>query len=103
MVVFRILGVWFVLLALVALTVDATKSLAASTLIWTSFIDQWLAIHPASFAAARGLVEAKLYPWLWDPVLITFLSLPAWLVLGGLGILIYWIGRKRPPSKVYIN
>ena len=103
MITFRILGVWLVLFALVALAVDATKSLASSTLMWTSFSDQWLALHPESFDATQVFVETQLYPWLWDPVLVTIFNAPAWIVLGGLGILLYWIGRKRPPSRVFVN
>ena len=103
MIAFRILGIWLVLFALVALAVDATKSLASSTLMWTSFSDQWLALHPESFDAAPDFFETQLYSWLWDPVLITIFSAPAWTVLGGLGILLYWIGRKRTPSRVFVN
>ena len=35
---------------------------------------------------------------LWDPVLVTTLLLPTWLILGVLGILLLVITRRRPPK-----
>jgi len=100
----RILGVWFLLLAMVAAVVDATKSLAGGgQLVATPMGEQWLSLSPTSLEAAKVAVEANVAPVLWDPVITTILQAPAWIVFGLLGAALYWLGRKRRPVEIFIN
>ena len=39
--------------------------------------------------------------WLWDPVVLTILTTPAWLVLGIIGAVLMLIGRKKKPLIGY--
>ena len=100
----RTLGVWFLLLAMVAAVVDATKSLAGGgQLIITPLGQQWSSLSQSSFEAARTAVETNVAPMLWDPVITTILQAPAWIVFGVIGAALYWLGRKRRPVEVFIN
>ena len=104
LLVLRSFGVWFLLLAMVAAVVDATKSLAGGgQLVVTSLAEQWAALSPTSLAAAKAAVETHVGPFLWTPAITTILELPTWLVFGLLGIALYRLGRKRHPVEVYIN
>jgi hypothetical protein len=100
----RILGVWFLLLAMVAAVVDATKSLAGGgQLVITPLGLEWSSLSPASFDAAKTAIETNIAPVLWNPVITTILQAPAWIVFGLLGAALYWLGRKRRPIEVFIN
>ncbi len=100
----RILGVWFLLLAMVAAVVDATKSLAGGgQLFITPLGEQWSSLSPTSLAAAKAAVEANVGPAVWNPVITTMLQSPTWIVFGLLGAALYWLGRKRRPVEIFIN
>ncbi|MGZ5863501.1 MAG: hypothetical protein ACXWKB_09520 [Methyloceanibacter sp.] len=100
----RILGVWFLLLAMVAAVVDATKSLAGGgQLVITPLGQQWASLSQSSFEAAKTAVETNVAPLLWNPVITTILQAPAWVVFGLIGAALYWVGRKRRPIEVFIN
>jgi hypothetical protein len=102
--VLRILGVWFLLLAMVAAVVDGTKSLAGGgQLVVTPLGDQWLALSPTSLQAAKAAIVTNVAPALWDPVIATILQAPTWLVFGLIGGALYWLGRKRRPVEIFIN
>lgn len=58
-----------------------------------SAIDLWRAMSPGTFAAARDAISG-MSAGLWDPVLVTLLVLPAWLLFGLPGGLLAW--RFRP-------
>jgi len=103
MIIIRLIGIWVVLLAVVALAVDGTRSIAADRIIVTSLLEQWVRINQSSYSALKNLIEMSSVPALWDPVLTTFFSAPSWICLALLGFFIYWLGRKRRPKNPYIN
>jgi hypothetical protein len=100
----RMLAHPLLLLAVVALVYDGTRTLAAgSGFIVTSLADHWQTVAPASFEGGKVFVMRRLGPAVWDPVLMSALRLPAWLTLGGLGVLFGYIGRKRRTVDVFAN
>ena len=102
--ILRMLGIILLLFAMVALVVDGTKTLSANgQLIVTSFGQQWLLFSPDSLFATKKAIEDQLHPLIWDPIIATLLLWPTWVILGGLGILFYWIGRKRYRVNLYAN
>lgn len=105
MMVLRVLGVWSLLAAMVALTVDATQSLASGESQWivTPLGEHWFRLHASSLNLAQAAVERHVAPWLWDPVIVTLLQVPTWIFFGVLGILLYWLGRRRRELNVYQN
>lgn len=100
----RILGVWLLLAAMIAVAIDATKSLASpGEIVMTPLGEYWYKIDAASLNGLQAGIERYLLPFLWDPVIITILQTPAWALLGGLGIVFYWFGRLRRRVEVFAN
>jgi hypothetical protein len=93
--IFRFFGLWILAAAFIFLIYDGTKSIADRTDFFiTKTSDVWSAIHQNSLAGLQSLVQ-QAAPWLWDPVGVTILAQPAWLVLAVIGILLIVIGRKK--------
>ncbi|MCX5496454.1 hypothetical protein OSH11_17240 [Kaistia dalseonensis] len=96
----RLLGLFAIAGALIALVVDGTRSIAASTLTLTSLGQAWFSFDPDSLAAAQAAVashvEVYVGAWVWYPVIQFLLTLPVWLVFGALGALLVLAGKPRP-------
>lgn len=59
-----------------------------------SAYDLWYAAWPGSLITTQIKVERSL-PWLWDPLLVTLLAWPAWLLFGLPGGLLAWYSRPN--------
>jgi hypothetical protein len=105
MILLRVLGVWSLLVAMVALTIDGTQSLASGEGQWivTPLGQHWFKLNAASLNMAQAAVERHVAPWLWDPVIISLLQVPTWIFFGILGLLLYWLGSRRRRLNVYEN
>ncbi len=101
----RFVGIWLIGGALVAVVVDGAKTIAATSLTVTPLGLTWFTLSPATLMAAQGFVqrtlEAHIGHWVWNPVVQTILLLPSWAVLGGLGGVLAWLGRRRPQGSAY--
>lgn len=99
MLILRTLGVLFILFGFAFLACDGTIMLATpGDLTVTSLREHWSALIPESPGQAQAFVENLGVPGLWSPLLSSFLALPASLTFLGLGLLSYWIGRRRDRS-----
>lgn len=104
MLILRLTGVWLMLLAVVAVVYDGTRMLANNgEIAFTSLGEHWYSLHPSSLNLAQAAIERHVAPFLWDPVITTILLLPAWLVAGVLGALIYLLGYRRKRLEVFTN
>jgi hypothetical protein len=101
----RFIGLWLIAGALVALVIDATKTIASSTLTVTPLGLAWANLSQASLISAQQLVQQRLESyighWLWDPLIQSVLLLPTWAVLGVAGFLLTWLGRPRRLRPAY--
>ena len=101
----RFVGLWLIAGAMVALVVDATKSIASSALTVTPLGLAWASISPASLMSVQRFVqqqiEAYVGHWLWDPLIQWVLLLPTWAILGALGFLLTWAARPRSRKAAY--
>jgi hypothetical protein len=102
-VIIRIIGVWFLLAAVITLVIDATKSLAVNQIIITSLGQQWYEIHRASIEAAQKSIETHIHPLAWDPFLTALLLWPSWALFALFGVILLWLGRKRKRTQVFSN
>jgi hypothetical protein len=94
--ILRFLGYVFLCLAIGALAYDGTRMIADNgRFAFTSLQQQWTNISPGSMEAAHGLAD-QVSAYLWSPVLMTVLVLPAWMVACGLGTLSYLAGYLGP-------
>jgi hypothetical protein len=90
----RIIG-WILFIG--ALPMFATDALLwAESGQWAPFSagDLWYSFAPSTINSAHTAIEVYFNPYLWDPVIIATLALPAFLVPMGLGILLM-LFRKR--------
>jgi ABC-type spermidine/putrescine transport system permease subunit I len=78
----RFLGLILIAAMLLAIVVDAAKSIAASSLIVTSVGQWWFAFDRGSLDAFRKSVDSVAGGWAWDSFVQTILSMPLWLALG---------------------
>lgn len=86
----RIIGIGLVLLGVVVLGRDLVTGLSgAGSLGFSSLGELWGRGSAASLNLVQAIVQRYLFPALWDPVLVTLLLLPAWIVVGLPGLLIY--------------
>ena len=56
---------------------------------------------PAAWRGCRPLIQPYANGYLWDPVMVGFLSAPSWVVLGTVGIVLILLGRKKKPLIGY--
>lgn len=100
----RVIARPLLLAAVVALVYDGTKTLAGggNGLVFTSLAEIWQANHPTSLTSLKGVIS-QLHPMAWEKGALSILRLPAWAVVGTVGLVLAWIGRKRPQPKVFVN
>ena len=103
MAVFRFLAAVFLLVATIALVVDATPAVyGAGGFQPTALATHWNDLGKSSFEAARSsLSEAA--PWLWDGLVAPLLDLPTFVIFGLLALLAGYIGRRRRTVRLFVN
>jgi len=99
--VFRFIGLWILAAGFVALVRDGTKSIAGNAVFITKLGEDWNNIHSTSLQLLQPAIERHVAIWLWDPVMLTILTAPSWVVLGVLGSIFMLIGRKKKPLIGY--
>jgi hypothetical protein len=102
--VLRIIARIFLLVALIALVSDGTRTIAnGEGIVVTSALAYWAEVAPTMLENLKRTLSVKIHPLFWDGVLVPLLSLPAWLFLGGLAAIFLYIGRKRRETKIFVN
>ena len=103
--ILRFVGLWVTAGALVALVIDATKTIAASSLTLTPLGLAWANLNQSSLMSAQEFIQQKIETyvghWLWDPVIQSILLLPTWVVLGVLGLLLTYLGSRKRLKASY--
>jgi hypothetical protein len=102
-VALRLLASVLLLIAVIAIVFDGTRSLAAHTLVLTSLGENWAKIAPATLTAARNAVQRYTHPLVWDLGIRKLLLLPSWVVFGVLGVVVAYVGRQRRRVNVFAN
>lgn len=104
MLLLRLLGSWFLLLATLALVNDASRSVSSKAgFVSVSLGEHWFKLHVASLNLVQAMTERYVSPKLWDPAIVTILHMPAWLVLGTIGAGLFYLGRQRRKVAVFAN
>jgi hypothetical protein len=96
---FRLLATLALAVTVIMATLDATRTVAAKTLVMTPLLDSWVAVWPEGPAALQALLEQKIHALAWDPVATTILALPGFVAFALLALLLYAIGR-RPERRI---
>ena len=104
MAALRFVAGLFLLVAIIALVFDATRvQLGMPGPPSTSLLKHLSDFAPASLAAAQRAVQKNIHPVVWDPLIKSFLSLPAWASFGVIGLLLAYAGRRRHQINIFTN
>jgi hypothetical protein len=98
---FRFIGLICLAAAFILVIYDGTKSIAGNSLYLTSMRTLWELINAGSLQKLRPLIEPYAGGFLWDPVTVAILAAPSWSLLGGFGILLLLLGRRKKPLIGY--
>jgi hypothetical protein len=90
----RSLGLWILAAGFVFFVYDGTKSIAGNQLYVTKLSETWNAIHSTSLQLLQPAIERHV-AWLWDPVVLSVLTAPTWVVFAVLGAVLMLLGRKK--------
>ncbi len=96
----RFVGVVALAAAFAALIVDGTRSVAAGAPAIYPLGRTVSTLFPADFLKAQAVIQAHA-PMLWDPILVSVLLLPAWVVLGLMGLVLLALARPPTPKIGY--
>lgn len=95
----RLIGSTFLALMLIFVVMDGAKILSSNTFVLTPVGQVWFDIDQAlgtlSLNTFQAIVQRYVHPILWDPVITSFLGLPASLLFLLLGALFLYLGRTR--------
>ncbi len=91
---FRLLATLALAVAVIMAVLDATRTIAAEQLVLTPLATSWMTISPDTLDAARSFVQDRMHTLFWDPVLVSVLSLPGFVVFAALAFLFHAIGRR---------
>jgi hypothetical protein len=83
--------------AFVAAVIDGASSIGADQLSLHRLGDTLYWAMPAKFPLLQPLIERELGPAAWDPILLTLLKAPTFLVFALLGAGLLYLVRRRPP------
>src|SRR5260370_13618630 len=92
---FRFVGLLGLALGFVFLVYDGTRSIANRSVEMTTVERFWTEIYPKSPQGVLRPLTAPIANWLWDPVTVSFLHAPIWLVLAGLASLLMVLGSHE--------
>jgi hypothetical protein len=99
--ILRSLGLWILAGGFVFFVYDGTKSIAGDQIYITKLGDVWNAVNSSSLQLLQPAIERHVAQWLWDPVLLSVLTAPTWLVLAVLGAILMLLGRRKKPLIGY--
>ena len=97
----RFIGLICLAAGFILLIYDGTKSIAGNRLFLTSVRALWELINASSLAKLEPTIQSYAGGYMWDPVMMTILSAPSWGLLGGIGIILLLLGRKKRPLIGY--
>ncbi len=103
MIVGRMLGWLLVALAIVAFGWEIVALIDSGTWQITALGKLWFDIHSGSLGLAQVVVERYVWPPIWDPVILTLLQWPGWVVLGVPGLVLAWLFRRRRRDRWFID
>ena len=91
----RILALFSLAMALITAVLDVTRSIADSTLVFTSLGVDWARFSLESLTRTQSIVQEFIHPVLWDPVVIKILQAPSWAVFTALWLIFALLGNRK--------
>ncbi len=97
----RFIGLICLAGAFVLVIYDGMKSIAGNAVVFTSVRALWELLNPASLAMVKPLLVPYAGGILWDPAALAVLAAPAFSLIGGFGIILLVLGRRKKPLIGY--
>lgn len=88
----RFLGFLIFAAALVAMVHDGARSIAASKLVITSLGEMWFSFSAPTLNLTQAVIERTISPYLWDPVALSVLKAPAFVVFMVVALIFGFLG-----------
>lgn len=95
----RIIGTWFLGIAVVFLIRDIFLSQKLGAISFLSFSQTWNDLHSSSWLALSSFFASISLPNIVQNISLFIISLPAWVVLGVLGTIMLFVGRKKSSNN----
>lgn len=99
----RFLAGVLLLIAVIAAVYDGTRSLAAGSMVTTSFAEHWSRVAPALLASTQAAIKRATHPLVWELGMSRLLLVPTWALFATLGLIIAYAGRRRRRVNVFAN
>lgn len=103
MLVLRFIGSLFLLGAVIALTSDLSRPPRPNAPTFTSIYKHLSDFAPQTLAATQKTVQTRTHPLVWDPVIRSVLSIPAFGTFGVLAVGLLYLGRPRRRVEIFVN
>ncbi|MDF1733553.1 MAG: hypothetical protein P1U49_18775 [Minwuia sp.] len=101
MILLRIIGYLLLFLAIAALGAEILMSVQAGEWVSLAVGDVWAQIDRESIGLVQVGLERYVHPYLFDPILLTILLWPSWLVAGVPALLILLLARRRRQRRMF--
>ena len=95
--VLRAVSLVALVVAIMAGTIDAIQSVAASEPVLTPLAVAWSTASPDTIALVADAIMHRLHPYAWDPAAMWVLSQPAFAVLLAVSLFFWAIAWKKRP------
>jgi hypothetical protein len=95
----RLLALAMLAGAFAAAVIDGARSIAANQITLTQMGATLYWAFPNKLAHLQATLD-HIHPLLY-PIALSILRLPTWLVLGLVGVGLFWLVRRRPPPIGY--
>ena len=96
MIVGRVIGWIFVVAAIAVLARDVYAWIDSGALAFAATGELWFTLHSGSLNLLQAITQRYIFPALWDPIFVTVLLWPAFLVIGIPGLILSYAFRRRP-------
>lgn len=96
--VFYILSLVALAVAVIMAVVDTTRSIATAQWSVTPLMQSWQARFPDMLSAIESYFTGNGMAFVWDPILVSLLALPGWLLFSAIALVFYL--ASRPPRRM---
>lgn len=80
--------------AVIVAVLDATRSIAADTVVMTPLADTWAGLSPGSLDAFEMFIKARLPDVAWVSLVMPVLHVPGFAFFAALALVLYVAGRR---------
>ena len=101
MILLRIIGYLLLFLAIAALGAEILMSVQAGEWVSLAVGDVWAEVDRESIGLVQVGLQRYVHPYLFDPILLTILLWPAWLVAGVPALVILLLARRRRQRRMF--